>query len=77
MDIQATIDVDMDIETERNDAMIKATNMLVTSLTRNGDIPKNTEDKCMCHVFGIYYVQSKSLLSIQKNNSFLDQICTK
>ena len=56
MDIQATIDVDMDIETERNDAMIKATNMLVTSLTRNGDIPKNTEDKCMWHVFGIYII---------------------
>ena len=47
MDIATTIDVDVDIETERNEAMMKATGMLVTSLTKNGDIPKNTEDKCM------------------------------
>ena len=46
MDIISTINVDEDIEKERNAAMIKATHALVAGLRINGDIPKGTQEKC-------------------------------
>ena len=51
MDIIGTIQVDDEIERERNSAMIKATHALVAGLRLNNDIPKGAQDKCMHSAF--------------------------
>ena len=45
LDILSTINVDTDIENERDNAMVLATILLIQSLRKNGDITKQVEDK--------------------------------
>ncbi|CAH1782700.1 unnamed protein product [Owenia fusiformis] len=47
LDIQETIEIDQDIEKERNNATKEATVLLVQSMRQNNDITKQTEDKCL------------------------------